>query len=94
MAGGSNYMGPLYLMQEDVILVTINYRLNSFGFLNTGDGTVHGNMGMKDQVLALQFVQKEISKFGGDPGNVVLWGESAGAAAVHFHLLSPMSKGL
>lgn len=94
MAGGSNYMGPLYLMQEDIVLVTINYRLASLGFLNTGDGLVSGNMGMKDQVLALRFVQKEIANFGGDPNNVVLWGESAGAAAVHFHLLSPMSKGL
>lgn len=94
MAGGSNYMGPLYLMQEDIVLVTINYRLASLGFLNTGDDLVTGNMGMKDQVLALKFVKQEISKFGGDPDNVVLWGESAGAAAVHFHLLSPMSKGL
>lgn len=88
MAGGSNYMGPLYLMQEDMVLVTINYRLASLGFLNTGDGLVGGNMGMKDQVLALRFVQKEIANFGGDPNNVILWGESAGAAAVHFHILS------
>ncbi|CAL8105113.1 unnamed protein product [Orchesella dallaii] len=94
MAGGSNYMGPYYLLEEQVILVTINYRLASMGFLNTEDGSIAGNMGMKDQVMALRFIKNEIENFGGDPNNIVLWGESAGAAAVHFHMLSPMSKGL
>ncbi len=50
-------------------------------------------MGLKDQVLALQWVQENIANFGGNPKNVLLFGESAGAAAVHFQMLSPMSKG-
>lgn len=48
---------------------------------------------MKDQVLALKWVQKEIRNFGGDARRVTIYGESAGAAAVHYHLLSPLSKG-
>ena len=64
------------------------------GFLNTGDGTVRGNMGLKDQTKVLEWVQENIHKFGGNPKNVILFGESAGAAAVHFHMISQMSKGI
>jgi hypothetical protein len=48
---------------------------------------------MKDQVMALRWVQKNIAKFGGDPNRVTIFGQSAGAASVHLHLMSPMSKG-
>lgn len=54
---------------------------------------VPGNAGLKDQVMALQWVQQNIKQFGGDPGNVTIFGESAGGASVHYHVLSPMSQG-
>jgi len=63
------------------------------GFLNTEDELSYGNMGMKDQVLALKWVQANIRQFGGDPDNVFIFGTSAGAASVHYHILSPLSKG-
>ncbi|HET58317.1 MAG TPA: hypothetical protein ENN35_07750, partial [Deltaproteobacteria bacterium] len=71
------------LVHEDVIVVTINYRLNAFGFLPhpaLEDPT--GNFGLKDQVAALQWVQANIDNFGGDPGNVTIFGESAGGHSV------------
>jgi len=63
------------------------------GFLSLKEAGVPGNNGMKDQVMALRWVQKNIAKFGGNPKRVTIFGESAGGASVHFHLLSPMSKG-
>ncbi|XP_063830897.1 esterase FE4-like [Ostrinia nubilalis] len=86
--------GPDYLMSKGVVLVTINYRLNVEGFLNLGIKEAPGNAGMKDQVAALRWVQKNIRAFGGDPDNVTIFGESAGGASVSYHVLSPMSKGL
>lgn len=50
MSGGSNIYRGKYFLDEDVVLVTLNYRLASFGFLNSGDGQIGGNMGLKDQV--------------------------------------------
>jgi carboxylesterase type B len=55
---------------------------------------VPGNNGLKDQVMALRWVQQNIVQFGGDPGNVTIFGESAGGASVHHHVLSPLSKGI
>lgn len=82
------------LVKKDVILVTTNYRLGALGFLCMNNEDVPGNAGLKDQVFALKWVQKNIAKFGGDPGNVTVFGESAGAASVHYLMMSPMAKGL
>ncbi|KAG4074888.1 hypothetical protein HA402_009313 [Bradysia odoriphaga] len=71
-----------------------NPNIHSTGFLNTGDGVVRGNMGLKDQLMALTWINTNIKSFGGDPDRVTLFGESAGAASVHYHVLSPRSKGL
>lgn len=83
-----------HFMDEDVVVITINYRLNIFGFLNTGDGVVRGNMGLKDQVMALRYVRENIVHFGGDPNLITIWGESAGGASVQLLQLSPLSQGL
>ncbi|XP_013189471.2 juvenile hormone esterase [Amyelois transitella] len=86
--------GPEYLLDRDVILVTINYRLGPLGFLSTQDEHCPGNNGLKDQQEALRFIQKTILSFGGDKNSVTLFGESAGGASAHFHMLSPTSQGL
>ncbi|KAM3959395.1 esterase FE4 [Aphomia sociella] len=86
--------GPQYLVNKGVILVTINYRLNIQGFLCLRTKDAPGNAGMKDQVAALKWVQRNIKAFGGDPEDVTLFGESAGSASTSYHILSPMSKGL
>ncbi|KAI8442412.1 hypothetical protein MSG28_005926 [Choristoneura fumiferana] len=86
--------GPNYLVPKGVILVTFNYRLNVHGFLGLGIKEAPGNAGMKDQVAALRWVQRNIRVFGGDPDNVTLFGESAGGASVSYHILSPMSAGI
>nr|AJP62543.1 carboxylesterase [Oxya chinensis] len=93
-SGNTDLYGPDYLVAADVIVVTLNYRLGALGFLSLEDETVPGNNGLKDQVAALRWIQQNIMKFGGDPNNVTIFGESAGGASVQYHLLSPMSKGL
>lgn len=62
--------------------------------MSTEDDVIPGNNGLKDQVMALRWVQENIDNFGGDPGQVTLFGESAGGASAGYHLLSPLSKGL
>ncbi|KAF5306930.1 hypothetical protein FQA39_LY00160 [Lamprigera yunnana] len=94
VTGRSDWAGPDYLLDTDVVLVTINYRLGSLGFLSTGDELAPGNNGLKDQVLALKWVEDNILAFGGNPNLVTIFGYSAGGMSVSAHLLSPMSKGL
>lgn len=93
-SGGLSLYGPQYLLDKDIVLVTMNYRLGILGFLSTENDDLPGNYGMKDQVLSLKWVQKNINKFGGSPKKVTIFGQSAGSASVGLHLLSPMSKGL
>lgn len=88
-------VGPEYFMDtKRVILVTFQYRVGVFGFLATGDEMAPGNFGLKDQTMALQWVKKNIDRFGGNPTLVTIFGQSAGAGSVHMHMMSPMSEGL
>ncbi|XP_058434463.1 cholinesterase isoform X4 [Marmota monax] len=89
------YDGKFLARVERVIVVSMNYRVGALGFLALpGNQEAPGNMGLFDQQLALQWVHKNIAAFGGNPKSVTLFGESAGAASVSFHLLSPRSHPL
>ncbi len=95
---------PVYdgdtLAQKGVVVVTINYRLGIFGFFAhpelTGESEHHssGDYGILDEIAALQWVQKNIAAFGGDPKRVTIFGESAGSWAVNVLVASPLTKGL
>ncbi|XP_076396750.1 uncharacterized protein LOC100876166 [Megachile rotundata] len=93
-SGQSVNFGPQYLLDHDIVLVTINYRLGTLGFFSTGDSLAPGNMGMKDQVVALRWVQRNIAAFGGNPNDVTLCGYSAGSFSIMLHMVSPLSQGL
>ena len=89
-----NYLGH-NLAQKDVVVVSIPYRLNIFGFFNHPEmDNQTGNFGLEDEILALQWVKDNIDQFGGDPDNITLFGESAGGAHVSYHIASPLSEGL
>jgi len=74
-------------MGKPTVVVTINYRLSALGMLAGGSGEFKGSYGLRDQQVALRWVQEYISVFGGDPARVTIMGESAGAASVHSHIL-------
>lgn len=106
---GPDYLGPEYFMDEDVVLVTFNYRLGVLGkqtrlvrftntvwallgFLSTDDDASPGNWGLKDQAAALNWVRSNVDAFSGDKNLVTVFGQSAGSASVHYHLMSPLSR--
>jgi len=100
--GGSSpavYDGSAFA-RRGAVLVSMNYRLGRFGFFahpalakETPNGPL-GNYGYLDQVAALSWVQKNVAAFGGDPGNVTIFGESAGGGSVHVLMTSPLARGL
>jgi para-nitrobenzyl esterase len=94
--GGSSlqtYDGSLLSREQQVVVVSLNYRLGALGWLTGPDG-VTPNCGLLDQVLALTWVRDHIAAFGGNPGNVTVFGESAGAGSVLHLLGTPEAEGL
>ncbi|XP_063596213.1 cholinesterase 2-like [Penaeus indicus] len=93
--GGSGETAPPHaLLNEEIVLVVLQYRLGVLGFLSTEDDVIPGNFGLKDQTLGLRWVQRNIANFGGDPRRVTLLGHGAGAASAHLQMLSSKSFGL
>ncbi|XP_048821807.1 bile salt-activated lipase isoform X1 [Lagopus muta] len=88
------YDGEEIAVRGNVIVVTFNYRVGPLGFLSTGDENMPGNYGLKDQHMAIAWVKRNIKAFGGDPDNITIFGESAGAASVSLQMLSPKNAGL
>ena len=86
------------LSRKGVIVVSMNYRMGVFGFFGhpqlRHEGRLAGNFGLLDQIAALKWVQANVAKFGGDPRNVTIFGESAGSQAVSLLMSSPLAKGL
>jgi para-nitrobenzyl esterase len=88
------------LSRKGVVVVTLNYRLGPLGFLahpllsKESPNGVSGNYGLLDQIAALKWVQKNIAAFGGNPGLVTIFGQSAGSRSVSLHMISPLSAGL
>jgi para-nitrobenzyl esterase len=92
------YDGRVFAAKQGVVLVSIHYRLGPLGFFAhpalAEEGEPLGNQGLLDQRMALSWVQRNIAKFGGNPDNVTIFGESAGSADVCYHVASPGSRGL
>lgn len=92
-SGNIGIHGADSLIENDVVVVTLNYRLGVFGFLCTLDPASPGNYGLKDQLAALRWVQNNIATFGGDSKRVTIFGQSAGSVSILYLLQSNLSKG-
>ncbi|CAH0592569.1 unnamed protein product [Chrysodeixis includens] len=89
---GRFVFGPRFLVKQDVILVTLNYRVGPYGFMCLDVPEVPGNQGLKDQQLALKWVKNNIEAFGGNPDQITLFGESAGSKSVDLQLIYSKEK--
>lgn len=99
VSGAASLYDPSSMVARGVVVVTINYRLGELGFLAhaalaDSAGRPSGNYGLTDQQEALRWTQRNIERFGGDPSNVTIFGESAGGLSVHSQLVSPLARGL
>ncbi|XP_049763200.1 cholinesterase 1-like [Schistocerca cancellata] len=94
IAGSPLLARPGFMLEHDLLLVTVQYRLFVPGFLYVGTDDAPGNMGLLDMTTALSWVQQNIASFGGDPGRVTISGGSAGAAAVELLAYSPIASQL
>ncbi|KAG8562430.1 hypothetical protein GDO81_015674 [Engystomops pustulosus] len=92
--GAGMFEGSALSAFENVVVVSIQYRLGFLGFFSTGDEQAPGNYGFMDQVAALKWIQENIMNFGGDSNLVTIFGESAGGISVSVLMMSPMARGL
>ena len=90
--GASHWYDASHFARDGIVCVTINYRVGAEGFLYLGEG--NSNRGLLDQVAALEWVHENIAAFGGDPTNVIIFGESAGGMSVGTLLSMPRAEGL
>ncbi|CAK1547535.1 unnamed protein product [Leptosia nina] len=93
-SGDTDLHGPEFMVQRDMIVVTFNYRINVFGYLSLNSSSIPGNNGLRDIITFLRWVKNNAKYFGGDPENITLGGQSAGAANVHLLTLSKAAEGL
>ncbi|XP_049790618.1 esterase FE4-like [Schistocerca nitens] len=93
-SGSARSYGPDFLVEQGVILVTLNYRLGVMGLLGLDDPVAAGNNAFKDQAAAMRWVQANIRAMGGDPDKVTIFGQSAGGSSVELHVYSALSRGL
>ncbi|XP_059050278.1 juvenile hormone esterase-like [Achroia grisella] len=93
-SGSPSFYGPQYLVSHGIVLVTVNYRLNAYGFLNLGTVDAPGNAGLKDIRAALRWIKDNIRGFSGDPDNVTVLGQGSGGTAAIYLTLSDSTKGL
>ncbi|XP_062609505.1 uncharacterized protein LOC134271297 [Saccostrea cucullata] len=91
---GTSIDGSHLALKGDVIVVTINYRLNIFGFFSNDSSDTRGNYGLYDQQLAIKWVNENILAFGGDPNRITLFGESAGGVSTTLQSVIPSNKGM
>uniref|UniRef100_A0A1I7U3M7 COesterase domain-containing protein n=1 Tax=Caenorhabditis tropicalis TaxID=1561998 RepID=A0A1I7U3M7_9PELO len=82
------------LVQRQIVVVTLQYRIGALGFFTTYTNSVQSNLGMLDQVQAMKWIKTEIVNFGGNPNSITVAGQDDGACAVSAHCLSPMSQNL
>lgn len=98
MGSGRAYDGSVFVREHDVVVVSINYRMGAFGFMHLGhldaDLASSVNNGILDQICALEWVRDNIAAFGGDPNNVMIFGESAGGTSTAMLVGCPRSEGL
>ena len=93
--GYSSYIDfSLLSNRGQMIIISIGYRLDIFGFLSSGNERLSGNAGLLDQHLALEWIYENVEAFGGDKSRITLYGESTGATCVYYHIASPNARGL
>jgi len=92
--GSPQKFGPqLFMEYKEVVLVSINYRLGPFGFLTTETEEAPGNLGLRDQSLALKWIKNEASNFCGDPNRISIFGSGSGATSAILQMISPLNQG-